>query len=107
MVNGLIALPHVVKLWTATANEIDHVTAVLSASAAAFLISYKFPNLSEKLWRLQYLQSKGRSQLSEQELVEADNFEKKFDRFWGIAKTAILVNSLVFAGYTLELAGIR
>jgi hypothetical protein len=107
MINGLIAIPHLLQLWVTTAKEIDHATFVLLASAAGLLIAYKFPNLSQNLWRIQHLNSKGRSQLSEQELAEADNFAEKFDRFWEMAKTAIFLNGLIFWGYGLSILGLR
>ena len=107
MINGLIAVPHLLQLWVTTAKEINHATFVLLASAAGLLIAYKFPNLSQNLWRMQHLNSKGRSQLSEQELAEADNFVEKFDRFWEMAKTAIFLNGLIFSGYGLSILGLR
>ncbi len=105
--NGLIAIPHLVQVWTATAKEIDHATTVLLVSGAGLLIAYKFPTLNQRLWRIHYLNSKGRSQLSKKELAEADSFADRFDTCWDMAKTAIFLNGLVFWDYGLSILGIK
>jgi hypothetical protein len=107
MLNGALAIPHLFQIWMTTASELDHASAVLLATAIGVFIAYKYPDINQNLLRLRRLQSKPRSQFSEEELSEVDQIENSLDKLWGTIKTAIFLNGLVFWNYGLQALGIR
>ena len=106
MINGALAIPHLFQVWITTAHELDHATLVLLVTAIGIFITYKYPDITQHQLRLRHLQSKRRSEFSEEELLEAERIENSLDKLWGTIKTAVFLNGLVFWNYGLQLLGI-
>jgi hypothetical protein len=107
MANGIIAIPHVFRIWVATAKTLEHNTVVLITTAGAGYLIIRYPNAYNLVKRLNYLQSKTRSELSQSELLEAEQIGGGLDRVWEMIKAAIFFNGVIFLYYGLDMVGIR